>query len=574
MWTKFFKPVNSVLPQQSSASTGYGSSAMSKFSSWLPEFYQGPPNRLLRYSQYDQMDLDHEVAAALDTIADFSTHLSETTKTPFEIEYNDEASSSEQQILVRALKQWSNLNEFPKRMFRIFRSTLMYGDQFMIRDPETFKLHWVDPATVEKVLINESEGKKIEAYFIRELDLNLQTMTATNTHKKTELGYNAQDTIFPNAPFTGQANYSSGSAAPVISTQGQAYSNVEAFPVDAAHVIQLSLTEGMNNSWPFGISVLEGVFKVYKQKELLEDSILIYRVHRAPERRIFYIDVGTMPPNKAAQYLERIRYEVQQKRIPSRTGGGESIADSAYNPMSMLEDYFFASTADGRGSKVETLPGGDNLGQIDDLKFWNNKMLRGLGVPSSYLPTGPDDGSAQYSDGRIGSAFIQEFRFSRVCQRHQRVIAPTLDEEFKLFLKHRGFSIDSSIFNIRLLEPQNFSEYRQIEIDAAYANLFASVKDIPYMSKRFAMKRYLGLNDDDIALNERLWREEQAVEHATEDGSGAGADLRSVGVGGGGFDEFGDEDLEGEEGAEEGGEGEDIPGGEIDLEAPEGAEQL
>ena len=386
-WTKFFKPVNSVLPQQSTAGTSYGSSAMSKFSSWLPEFYQGPPNRLMRYSQYEQMDLDHEVAAALDTIADFSTHLSETTKTPFEIEYNQDASSSEQQILIRALRQWSNLNEFPKRMFRLFRSTLMFGDQFLIRDPETFKLHWVDPATVEKVLINESEGKDIEAYYIRELDLNLQQLTATNTHKKTGHGYNAQDTIFPNAPFSGQANYNSGSAAPVVSTQGQAYSNAEAFPVDATHVVQLSLTEGMNNSWPFGISILESIFKVYKQKELLEDSILIYRVHRAPERRIFYIDVGTMPPNKAAQYLERIRYEVQQKRIPSRTGGGESVADSAYNPMSMLEDYFFASTADGRGSKVETLPGGDNLGQIDDLKYWNNKMLRGLGVPSSYLPT-------------------------------------------------------------------------------------------------------------------------------------------------------------------------------------------
>jgi hypothetical protein len=66
--------------------------------------------------------------------------------------------------------------------------------------------------------------------------------------------------------------------------------------------------------------------------------------------------------------------------------------------MSMLEDYFFAATADGRGSKVDTLPGGDNLGEIDDLKYFNNKMLRGLGVPSSYLPTGPDDGSSQQQD--------------------------------------------------------------------------------------------------------------------------------------------------------------------------------
>ncbi len=97
---------------------------------------------------------------------------------------------------------------------------------------------------------------------------------------------------------------------------------------------------------------------------MLEDAILIYRVHRAPERRVFFIDVGTMPPNKSSQYLERIRYEVQQKRIPSRTGGGANVVDSTYNPMSILEDYFFAVTSEGRGSKVEVLPGGENLGDI------------------------------------------------------------------------------------------------------------------------------------------------------------------------------------------------------------------
>jgi hypothetical protein len=569
-WTKHFKPVNSVLPKQVGGGTA-SASAINKFSSWLPEFYQGPPNRLMRYMQYEQMDLDHEVAAALDTIADFSTHLDENSKTPFKINYHDEASESEKQILMNSLKQWSNLNEFPKRMFKLFRSTLMYGDQFLIRDPETFKLYWVDPSTVEKVLVNESEGKKIEAYYVRDLNLNLQSLVATNTTRKSEMGYNAQDTIFPNAPFTGQANYATGSATPHISTSGDAYSAGQAFGVEAEHVVHLSMTEGMNNSWPFGISILENIFKVYKQKELLEDSVLIYRVHRAPERRVFFIDVGTMPPNKAAQYLERIRYEVQQKRIPSRTGGGESIVDSAYNPMSMLEDYFFATTAEGRGSKVETLPAGENLGQIDDLKYFNNKMLRGLGVPSSYLPTGPDDGSATFNDGRVGTAFIQEFRFSRVCQRHQRLICPKLDEEFKLFLKHRGITIDSSLFELELLEPQNFSEYRQIEIDAAYANLFNSLAETPYMSKRYALKRYLGWTEDDIAENERMWRQEQTEPVSGEIGGGAAADLRSVGAGppGEGEFDFGDEDFE--EGGEEmeAPEGEDIPGGEIDLEGGE-----
>jgi len=130
-WTKFFKPVNSVLPQQSSpGSSSGGATALNKFSSWLPEFYQGPPNRLMRYMQYEQMDLDHEVSAAMDTIADFSTAVNVTTQTPFNIKYTKDASTSEKEILVAALRQWSNLNEFPKRAWRLFRSTLMYGDQF------------------------------------------------------------------------------------------------------------------------------------------------------------------------------------------------------------------------------------------------------------------------------------------------------------------------------------------------------------------------------------------------------------------------------------------------------------
>lgn len=564
-WTKFFRPVNSALPAQNS-SLQPGSASVSRFSSWLPEFYQGPPNRLMRYMQYEQMDLDHEVAAALDTIADFSTHLDENTGLPFELIYNEDASPSEKDILMRTLRHWCNLNDFEKRLFRIFRSTLLYGDQFFIRDPETYELYWVDPSTVEKVLVNESKGKEIEVYYVKDLDLNLQSSVATNVVRKTEMGYNAQDTIFPNAPYTGQANYATGSASPHIGAHGGLDSTSQAFPVDAAHVVHLSLSEGMNNSWPFGISVLEPVFKVYKQKELLEDAILIYRVHRAPERRIFKIDVGTMPPNKAAEYLNRVRYEVQQKRIPSRTGGGQSMVDSAYNPMSMLEDYFFAVTADGRGSDVDTLPGGDNLGQIDDLRYFNNRLLRGLGVPSGYLPTGPEDGSNTYNDGRIGAAFIQEFRFSRVCQRYQRLLVSELNEEFKLYLKYRGIEIDSAIFDIAFTEPQSFSEYRQIEIDGAYVSLYNSVKDTPHLSKRYALKRYLGWTEDDIAENERLWREEQGQKHLTQD-EAATADMRSVGV----APPPGDMDLD--LGDMEGGEEAEGMEGGMDVEpAPGGAE--
>ena len=129
------------------------------------------------------------------------------------------------------------------------------------------------------------------------------------------------------------------------------------YNIDARHVIHISLSEGLDNNFPFGTSLLESIFKVYKQKELLEDAIIIYRIQRAPERRVFYIDVGNMPSHLAMSFVERVKNEVNQRRIPSVTGGGQTVVDAGYNPLSINEDYFFPQTAEGRGSKVEVLPG-------------------------------------------------------------------------------------------------------------------------------------------------------------------------------------------------------------------------
>jgi hypothetical protein len=522
-WKKFFKPVNSVLPvaQRGVDSTSaYASTA--KYSNWLPEVYSGPPDRLQRYAVYDQMNYDHEISAALDTIADFGSEPDAVTGLPLVIDYNDDPTPSEIQILEKSLGQWIRMNKLKRRLWRMFRSTLVYGDQFFIRDPETFELYWIDPSKVEKVIVNESEGKQIESYFVKDIDLNMQNLVATNQlNKMSNQAFGANSAIMA-PPRGGGMNYVSGGFG---SSGSSNYQDGGATAVDAEHIVQLSLTDGMNTAWPFGLSILEQIYKVYKQKELLEDAILIYRVHRAPERRVFFIDVGTMPPNKASQYLERIRYEVQQKRIPSRTGGGANVVDSTYNPMSILEDYFFAVTSEGRGSKVEVLPGGENLGDIDDLRYFNNKMLRALGVPSSYLPTGPEDGTAGMSDGKVGTAFIQEFRFSKVVTRYQQQVIEPLDDEFKLYLKHRGITIDSSLFQLQFTPAQSFSEYRQLELDSARINTFTALTDISFVSKRFILKTYLGWTEEQLAENERMWKEERSrltKTFAPDTGMGAG----------------------------------------------------
>jgi hypothetical protein len=534
-WKKHFTPVQTGNNPEGSYSpftrSGNGTNpgpARTNYSSYLPDVYVGSPNRVERYGQYNTMDLDSEVNAALDILAEFTTQQNVQNKTPFLIDFKTKATNSEIQIIQTYLQQWNKLQNFETRMFRIMRNIFKYGDQFFIRDPETKRLFHVDPAKVTKIIVNESEGKTPEQYVVKDFNLNFRDMVATTPYQTNG-----------NVTGGGDGYIQGGVRGMVGNTQtaaggGRFQQGENEIAVDAEHVLHLSLSEGLDLNYPFGNSLLETVFKVFKQKELLEDAIIIYRVQRAPERRVFYVDVGNMPSHLAMQFVERVKTEIHQRRIPSQTGGGQNVIDSAYNPLSINEDYFFPQTAEGRGSKVETLPGGTNLGEIDDLRYFTNKLVRGLRIPSSYLPTGPDDGQAQYSDGRVGTAYIQELRFNTYCERLQNLIVEELNQEFKRYMLEKGVNIDTAMFDLRFQPPQNFAAYRQSEIDNARIPTFTQMSAIPYVSNRFAMKRFLGMSDEEIAENERLWREEndENLETPSTDASGEmrGAGISSAGI--------------------------------------------
>ena len=507
-WKKYFKDAN-LSPISGEKVPNF---AKRNYSSYLPDVYTGHPNRIQRYFQYDQMDSDSEINAALDILAEFSTQKNTENETPFDLVFKDETTEHEVKLLKKALQQWTKSNKFSKRIFRIFRNALKYGDCFFVRDPETLKWLYIDNAKVDRIVVNESEGKKPEQYVIRDINPNLQRLSATQITPNqtyggggtTGGGTAAYGSSYANA---GATNNMTGFAG---GQGGRFYKTMNAYNINAEHVVHMSMSDGLDNLFPFGQSVLEQVFKVYKQKELLEDAIIIYRVQRAPERRVFYIDVGNMPTHLAMQFVERVKNEINQRRIPSASGGANFI-DATYNPMSINEDYFFPQTAEGRGSKVDTLPGGTNLGEIDDLRFFTNKLFRGLRIPSSYLPTGAEDGQQQYNDGRVGTAYIQELRFNKYCARLQSMLADTFDSEFKLYIKTKGYNIDNSMFEIKLNPPQNFAQYRQTEMDQARVGTFTQVAELPYMSKRFALKRYLGLTEEEMARNADLWAEENNV---------------------------------------------------------------
>ena len=530
-WKKYFTPVNIDRPSGSMSTIGgqgRAGPARAHYSSYLPDVYAGAPNRIERYMQYDTMDMDSEVNAALDILTEFCTQKDKENATPFHFFFRGQPTSTEVKLLKESLQKWVKHQQFENRIFRIVRNAFKYGDCFFLKDPETKKWLFVDAAKVTKIIVNESEGKIPEQYVVRDINFNFKELVAVTPHGTS------------NTAPSGTSSYTSGGgfgrgfvgdAARPAGTRFQKENNEIA--IDAKNIVHISLSEGIDNNYPFGNSLLESVFKVYKQKELLEDAIIIYRIQRAPERRIFYVDVGNMPAHMAMSFVERVKNEIQQRRIPSSTGGGTSVMDSSYNPLSTNEDYFFPQTAEGRGSRVETLPGGTNLGEITDLRYFTNKLFRALRIPSSYLPTSIDEQPNTVADGKVGTAYIQELRFNEYCKRLQSLLVETFDEEFKLWINDQGINIDPSLFELKFNPPQNFAAYRQAELDTSRVATFSQVMQVPHLSKRFAMKRFLGMTEEEIKENERLWREENGAN--LQPPADAAGEMRSAGITGGGI---------------------------------------
>lgn len=527
-----------------------------KFASYLPQVYVGVGNRIDRYRTYDTMDQDPEINTGLDILTEFCTQNSEDFDGPFLIHYKDsQMGETEVTTLENRLDAWVNLNDFTTRIFDIVRNTLKMGDQFFVRDPETYEWHWIDPKHVDKIIINEAKGKQPSIYFVRDLSLNLRDKVVSNQQiaiQQSTYPGSMPNSISGSGGQYGAIGAGTGSAnSPFPSTTEQ-----QTLPIDAENIIHLSMTTGMDAFFPFGTSILEGIFKTYKQKELLEDSIIIYRVQRAPERRVFKIDTGDLPEHMAMAHVERIKNEIHQRRIPTSKGGSTSMMDAAYNPLSILEDFFFPQSADGRGSSVETLPGGDNLGQIDDLRWFNNKLIRGLKIPQSYLPFGPEDTGHVFNDGRIGQALIQEHRFNKYCQRLQATLIRRFDEEFKRYLDECGYTFNFNSFEVRFRPPLNFAAYRRAELESTLIASYQGLNELPFVAKQTILKK-MGWTRDDIIENEKLWLQENPAKRMGKGSTNAmnadQPDLSSVGVDNPAEQELGGDEMGGAEAAPEAG---------------------
>jgi len=431
--------------------------------SWYTKVMKGASSRFSKYTQFKNMDSDVFISRALDTVAEEMTPLNVRTGLPFEIEYqnenNKEVSAAITMTIRAALRHWCELQNLNVVLYDIARTTVKYGDCFFQKQSDFKRWKYIDPGDVIGITIDENGVP--EHYHVR-------------TGEKNRQGAFGDITIVP-----------------------------------ASGIAHFTLSSSMGENGPFGESPLWACVKAYRHLSLLEDSVIIYRIVRAPERRVFFLDVGNMPPQRVRAYMEQVRNELRMKRIPNETGGADKI-DSVYNPMSMHEDFFFAQTADGRGSRVETLSGGENLGEIADLTYFQNKFLQGLRIPASYM-SGGRDGTAQVTDGKVGIAYVEEVRFANYCARLQQKINKTFDVHFKMYLKSAGIKVDDHLFKIRLVDPQNFKEYKQAEVDEKMISNFSNVKDVPFLSARYKMMHYLGMSEDDIQENQVMLMQELGI---------------------------------------------------------------
>lgn len=435
--------------------------------SWYSQVQRGLGTRQNSYKQFDVMDTDVDIARSLDIIAEEMSGKDEKTNLPFEIEYQKEDNidiSDATVITVRqALRQWTKTQGLHKRIFSIARCLVKYGDCFFHKTSDTLKWTYIDPSLVVGIEV-DTYGRTV-AYHVRK---------------------------------------------PVVpGPMGMAMHREEVDIIPASAMVHFTLSDDMGDAAPFGLSILRPIYRTYSQLTMLENAIIIYRIVRAPERRVFYIDVGNMPPQRVKQYMGQVRDEMHQKRMPS-SAGGKDVVDGQVDVASMQEDIFFPVSASGRGSRVETLPGGTEDFGTTLLKTFQDKIFRGLRIPTSYM--GNADGTqAQSNDGKVGIAYIEELRFAQFIKRLQDRMDEVFDQEFKVYTKVVGLKLDDEIFNISLPDPANFALYRQAALDAELINSYNNIKEDKRLSGRFILKRYLGLSDDEIQMNEVMIKEERGI---------------------------------------------------------------
>jgi hypothetical protein len=262
-----------------------------------------------------------------------------------------------------------------------------------------------------------------------------------------------------------------------------------------------------NEDQSIRIPFIENCRRAYKQLSLLEDSIIIYRMVRAPERLKFKIDVGNMPPAKAEGYIKQLMQQYWSKQTYNSNTQSPG-AGNIYNPQTMLDSYWFARRNGEVGSDVEMMAGGQNLGQLDDLMYFVNKLYKSLKVPITRLnPNEP------FKDG--SEILKEELKFAKFIVRLQNHVSAGLKEAFVTHLKLRGwwkdYKLHESHFDLNFTPPSNFFAIRQQQLLELKLKNFSDMSQNDGISNTFAQRHYLDYSDSKIGENMEWKRKDAAL---------------------------------------------------------------
>ena len=301
--------------------------------------------------------------------------------------------------------------------------------------------------------------------------------------------------------------------------------NYEYIPLEENQVIYVNsglMDESRTSVLPF----LENARRSYRQLSLIEDAIVIYRLVRAPERLIFNVDVGNMPAPKAEAYLKKLisnywsnkTFDIDQADVVKK-----------FNPQSMLDAFWFPKRAGSEGSSVTSLPGGQNLGELSDLMYFQKKLYRSLKVPTSRL-----DSQDAVRDG--SEILREELKFARFIIRQQQRFAAALKKGFVTHLKFKGIwanlDLEEPDLKVEFNVPTNFYELRENQKLEMKASNYNSLATNEFVSDTYAQKKYLGWKDKDILANREFMRKDAEMQWELAQIQAAGPDWKEQAIAG------------------------------------------
>ena len=279
-----------------------------------------------------------------------------------------------------------------------------------------------------------------------------------------------------------------------------------------------------NENKTFRIPFIENARRAYRQLSLIEDSIIIYRLVRAPERLVFNVDVGNMSPPKAEGYIRKLMQNYWSKKSFSLDGDNRV---NSFNPQSILDAYWFPKREGSTGTEVNTLPGGQNLGELQDLVYFVKKLYKALKVPTNRV----DVENSQYSAD--ANVLREELKFANFIVRLQHQFAKGLKESFVTHLKLKNlwkqYDLRENTFDLQFTPPRNYFELRKQQILDLKVNNFNTLTSNESISKGYSQKEYLGWTDEQIKANREWLRKDAALQHELEGIRSGGADWAAGG---------------------------------------------